>query len=119
MEKTIIMLSIITVLLMLSCMQVVYAADDDVNLQKLPDHLAKRLNIPLFAAQLLACSIFLLMFLLPIALFSRGNLLLSLIVGIILLGFFIAVGWLSFWVLLILVLIVASLWSGKIRGWLS
>jgi len=97
-----------------------YAAEDDtVNLLDLPEHLAAKLGIPTFAGQLLACTIFTVMFLFPIAFFARRNMMLTLIAGFVLLGFFIAVGWLPYWFLLIIVLAIAGLWSGTIREWLS
>ena len=113
-------LLLFTVFLVAMLIPQVYAAEDDtVNLQDLPTYLAEKLNIPTFAGQLLACSIFLVMFLLPIAWFARRNMMLTLLVGFVLLGFFIAVGWLPFWFLLIISLIVAGLWSAKMKGWVS
>lgn len=113
-------LLLFTVFLVAMLVPNVYAAPDDtVNLQDLPTYLAEKLSIPTFAGQLLACSIFLMMFLLPIAWFARRNMMLTLLVGFILLGFFIAVGWLPYWFLLIISLLVAGLWSAKMKGWVS
>jgi len=98
----------------------VFAQDgENVNLLQLPEQLANRLGIGLTAAKLLCCIIFTLMFFLPIAMFSRRNVILCLFSGIILLGFFIALGWLDVWFMLILILIVAVMFSGKIKEWIT
>jgi|Deesub1362A_J573_1020465.scaffolds.fasta_scaffold00566_20 hypothetical protein len=93
--------------------------NEHVNILELPKHVSEALGIPEFASQLLVCSIFMMMILLPIAIFSKGNLILSILVGFVLMGFFIAVGWMPFWLLLILALIIASLWANKIKEWVS
>ena len=93
--------------------------DDTINLLEIPDHLATALGIPLFASQLLTCSLVMLIVLLPIAIFAKRNTILTLIVGFTLMGFFIAVGWLPYWFLFVIALLIASLWSAKIKGWIS
>lgn len=111
---------LLIVLLASTLVQYVYAQEDDsVNLLDLPSHLANALGIPEFSAELLTCSVFMLMFLLPIAIFSKGNLLLILLIGFLQLGFFVAVGWMDFWFILVIGLIVAGLWSSKMKGWIS
>jgi len=56
----------------------------------------------------------------PIAAYGKGNsLILCLIVDFTLMGFFVAIGWLPFWFMLIICLIVAALWSNKIKEWVS
>lgn len=97
----------------------VYAQDDDtVNLLELPKRIANALDIPEFAGQMLVCSVFLFTFLLPIAIFTR-NLLVTLLVGFCLMGFFIAVGWMPYWILLIIVLLISAMYSGKIKEWIT
>ena len=109
-------------LLLLSC-QIVFGQEnpnnEEVNLLDVPKHLSEALGIPLYAGQLLACVAVSMVFLLPIAIFSRGNMILMLITGLVLLGSFIAIGWLEIWYILIIVLVVAGVWSAKIRGWLT
>ena len=41
------------------------------------------------------------------------------LMGICILGFSIAIGWLPYWLLLIIVVGVAALWSAKTRNWIS
>jgi hypothetical protein len=108
-------------ILALTIIPQVYAVseNDQVNLLDLPKKLADALGIPQYAGQLLACTFILFMVLLPIAIFSKGNMLLMLMVGIVCLGFFVAIGWLEFWYILMIVLVVAGLWSAKVRGWLT
>lgn len=111
-------------LLLFSLIPQVYAQDqqpsnEQVNLLEIPSRLAKALGIPEFAGQLLTCALVMLIVLLPIAIFSKGNMLLSMMVGFILLGFFVAVGWMPYWFLLLIGLIVAGLWSSKIGKWIA
>jgi hypothetical protein len=110
-------LLVLTVALMLS--QIVYATDDNtVNLLDIPQHLANALGIPLYAGKLLASLCVTFIFMLPVMIFSR-NLFALLFTGLLALGLCIGIGWLEVWYLLIIILIVASLWSGKVRGWLT
>jgi len=109
-------------LLLLLC-QTVFAQEDStnekVNLLDIPKHLSEALGIPLYAGQLLTCASVSMIFLLPIAIFSKGNIILTLIFSLMLLGVFIGVGWLEVWYMLIVVVVVAALWSAKMRGWLT
>jgi hypothetical protein len=91
-----------------------------VNLLDLPSKLAYALSIPLFAGQLLASTIVICTFIFPVLLLTRGKSIIALlIVGLATMGFLFALGWLPYWFILILVLIVAGLWSAKVRGWLT
>ena len=111
-----------TIVMILISAPHVYAQNEEegeVNLLELPNRLSEMLGIPLSAGKLLACTIFTAMFLLPIAIFSKGNMLLSAIVGLVLLGFFITIGWLDFWFILVICLLIAGLWSGKIKEWVT
>ena len=115
-------LLLFTVFLVALLIPQVYAQnenDDTINLLEIPDHLATALGIPLFASQLLTCSLVMLIVLLPIAIFAKRNTILTLIIGFTLMGFFIAIGWMPFWFLLVIALLIASLWSAKIKGWIS
>lgn len=120
--KNVFAISLMLVLFFLSFVSKVYAVDETgkVNLLDLPQKLADALGIPLFAAQILTCLIFLFIFLLPIAIFCKRNpTIIAIIVCVPLLGFFVAVGWLSYWVLLVIVLILAAMYSGKIKEWIT
>lgn len=113
---------ILTILLMFTLTANVYAVDETgtVNLQEIPNRLAEALGIPLFAGRLLTCAIFFFIFFLPIAVFSRRDpFLLCLIMGLPLMGVFVGVGWMEPWYVLVIALLIAALWSGKIKGWLS
>jgi len=112
-------LPFLLLLFLVNILEVFAQDNENVNLLQLPEQLAKRLGIGLPAAKLLCCIIFTLMFFLPIAIFSRRNVILCLFSGIILLGFFIALGWLDVWFMLILSLIVAIMFSGKIKEWMT
>lgn len=102
----------------------VYAADDDaVNLSEFPLRVSEMMTIPLFAAQLLSSSIILCLFLLPTVFacskFNKDVTIPSLFVGIGALGFCIAMGWLPYWFLLVLCLLVALIFAGGMRGWIG
>jgi len=92
----------------------------EVNLFDLPSRLAEMLNIPLFAGQILATGIVMLVFLLPVLYLTRGkSVVATLFSGFIALCLCIAIGWLPVWILLVLVLLIAAMWSGKIKEWVT
>jgi len=103
----------------------VYATEEDeaVNLSEFPVKLSELMTIPLFAAQLLASSIVLALFLLPTVFacskFSKDVTIPALLVGFGALGFCIAMGWLPYWFLLVLALVVALLFAGSMRDWIG
>lgn len=97
----------------------VYALDSNstVNLMEIPNNLAEQLGIPVFAAQILVSSLFLLAFMLPLAIYTKGkNPLLVLIVAFPLMGFLVAIGWLPVWMMFVIVLITALMFSDKIKN---
>jgi len=55
------------------------------------------------------------MVLLPIAIYSK-SLVPPLIVGFCMMSFLVALGWLPFWILLLITIIVAFLWGDKIKN---
>ncbi len=98
---------------------VVKAAEEDVDIGTFDDALADRLGIPLFAAQLLTSSMFLGWFMFPAILMAKDHVSQSLVVtfmGLPIMGFCIAMGWLPTWILLMACLIVALMFAGKARG---
>lgn len=103
----------------------VYAVEDDdtVNLSEFPLKLSEMMTIPLFAAELLASSIILTLFVLPVVFacskFGKDVTIPALLVGFGALGFNIAMGWLPYWFLLVLALLVALLFAGSMRGWIG
>lgn len=93
-------------------------AESDVDFANIPQNLADKLNIPLFASQILASGIILLMFLLPLTIIARGKragYIPELATTLVILGFCIAIEWLPYWFLLILAMLVALMFSGKMR----
>lgn len=95
----------------------VYA--EDVDLSQIPNNLAEKTGIPLFAGQLLCSAIILFMFLLPLTILTRkrgSSWLAELIVGFIILGVCIALGWLPYWIMLVICLIVAGMYASKMKN---
>lgn len=109
---------IILFILVLGFVPSVYAQDEDIDVSALPQELSERLNIPLFAAELLMSGIFLALFLFPTLLLTR-NYMAHLVMGLTTMGFCIAMGWLPIWILLVIVIMIAMLFSGKIREWIT
>jgi len=93
-------------------------ASEEVDLADFPKQLSKKLNIPLFAAQLLTSGLFLALFLFPTLLLTK-NVLAHLMIGLIIMGFCIAMGWLHYWFILVTLVVVALMFSGKVRDWIS
>lgn len=105
---------------------VAYAQDDDdedtVNLQDLPVQMSERLNIPLEAAEYLTGCLFLGWFLFPALLLSKDNVSQSIIValfGLPIFGFAILMGWFDYWFLLIAAMLIALMYAGKARQWIT
>jgi len=115
-------LLILCVLSALTIVRTVYAIsepdNESVNLLDIPKHLAKALGISEYAGKLLASLCLITIFMLPTMIWSR-NIYVMLFIGLTCLGFCVAIGWLDFWFMLVICLIVAGLWSGKMRGWLT
>jgi len=112
---------ILLVFMLIPC---VYAEDDEaVNLSEFPLKLSEMMTIPLFAAELLASSIIVALFVLPTVFacskFKKDVTIPTLVVGIGALGFCIAMGWLPYWFLLVLCLLVALIFAGGMRGWIG
>lgn len=106
-------------LFILSLIYPVYASEgENVNIMQLPEKLSEALGIPVFASQLLLCSIFLFMFLLPLAIWGKTSLPV-IIVGFSVMGTLIALGWLPYWFLLIISLIVALIYAKEIKNLLT
>jgi len=60
------------------------------------------------------------LFMFPTLILTRGKtnqMYAILFVGFLVMSVCIALTWLPYWILLIVGLLVASLWSGKIKGW--
>jgi len=97
-------------------------AEADIDISAIPQALADKMGIPLFATQLLCSGILLFIFIMPITLLSRKrgtSPIAELLLGFVILGVCLALGWLPYWILLILGLLVALLYADKITGKLS
>lgn len=114
---------IVTITLIFVLISTVYAADDDtVELDELDDYLSEKLGISLFPAQLLTTAIMLGLFVFPTLLLTKGHneqMIAALGMTLVVLGFCIVIGWLDYWFLIIVVMIVALMFSGKMRDWVT
>lgn len=98
----------------------VQAQDSNITLPDFPEQLADALNMPLFASQVLVSVIFTFAFLIALNATNRGSgMLPNIIVGLGCLCFCVAIGWLSYWVLLLICLVISAIWSGKIADWIG
>lgn len=95
---------------------VAYATDDaTIDLDNFDDVLAEKLNISLFAAQILASTILLCLPLFPAVMLAGyfggqgAVLVVGPIVGLPMLGFAVALGWLPVWIFILIILFVALL----------
>jgi len=86
-----------------------------VNLEDFPQNLANQLGIGdnLFAGQLLAMAIFLLLFLAPVLILTR-NKLIHLIMAFTVISFGIAMTWFPLWSFAIICLYIAFAFGGKL-----
>lgn len=91
---------------------------DDINLQTFDDALAERFGISVFAGGILATTILGVMFLIPIAVYTK-TVLPPIIVTLLILGFGVAVGWLDVFFMLATTLVIALMFAGKMRDWLG
>lgn len=106
-----------------------YAVPDgeEVDLTSLPQMLTEALGLPdtadYFAGKLLTTTIMLCLFMVPTLFacnkFGKEPLLPSIFVGMLVFGFCIAMDWLDYWFLLIICLVVALMFAGKMRDWVG
>lgn len=109
------------VFIVLSLIGSVYAPDV-VDVSEFPQRLADAMGLQLIAGQLLASALVLALFLLPTLLLTNkynSQSMAVLLMGISVMGFLIAATWLPYWFLLIIVLIVAMMYAGKMRDFLG
>ena len=93
-------------------------AKGEVNLMDLPKNLAQALGVSEAVAKLIASACVMLLFLTPVLMVTK-NLYAILMIGFIAMGTLIALGWLDFWFILVISLIIASLWGSKIAKAIS
>jgi len=99
---------------------VVHAVDenDEVYLYDLPQKFSEAFNIDLFPAQIFASAIILMVFMIPVAIWSK-TIIPPIFVGVVILGLLIALTWLPVWFLVVLCMMIALLFAGRIREWIS
>jgi hypothetical protein len=96
------------------------SSEDAVSLAGFPQQLATALGIPLFAGQVLATVILMSIVLIPILYFTKGrNPLLAFIVGLCMYTFAIAMTWLPYWMLILLLVAIAGMFSSTMRDWIT
>ena len=89
--------------------------DDVVDISKLPNKLAEALNMPLFAGQILASVIPFCLICFPTFLLTKNSI--AHISSIILmLSLTVAFGWMPYWILLLLALIIAFIYANQIKS---
>jgi len=98
-------------------MPLVYGLEDEdvVDISKLPNKLAEALNAPLFAGQILASAIPFCLICFPAFLLTDRDIA-HISAIIISLSIALALGWLPYWILLLLALIIAFLYANQIKG---
>jgi len=116
--RTVILILIIGIL---ASLPLAYAVDEDsqVNLLDVPLKVSEALGIPLFASQILCSAVVFVIFVLPVAFLSKKGYLPPLIVSFLVLGTTVAIGWLPYWFLLIISMIVALMFAGNMRDWIT
>lgn len=93
----------------------VYADDEpDINLVNLPEQLGDAWGISGFAAGLFMSTIVFFAFLLPLVVWRKSGLI-TLIVGFSIMGFCIAIGWLPYWIMLLISLLIAAMYASTIK----
>lgn len=113
--KTRYILSLSLFFLLLTLIIPVYADDEpDVNLVNLPEQLGDAWGISSFAAGLFMSTIMFFAFLLPLVVWRKSGLI-TLIVGFSIMGFCIAIGWLPYWIMLLISLLIAALYTSTIK----
>lgn len=91
--------------------------ETEINLAMFPQALGEVLQIGLFGGQMLASTIVIMMFMLPTSFYAKNNPFPYIIVGIPVLGFLVAITWLPLFFLFIICVLIAFLFSDKLKGW--
>jgi len=89
-----------------------------IDLTQVPTQLGAALNISSFAAGLIASAFMLLLFDLPIVIFSRNTMLLS-VMTILVLCIDVALTWLPYFTLVIVIFMLALLFASEMRTWIT
>jgi len=112
-------LVILTICIVMA-LPVVHAVEenDEVYLLDLPQKFADAFNIPLFPAQIFTTGIIMMIFMLPIAIWSK-TIVPPIFVGFVVMGLCVALAWLPVWFLVVTAMLVALMFAGGMRNWLS
>lgn len=105
---------LISLLFLFTVIPLCYAGDDDIDLAGMKTHLAEKFHIDEFSAGLLLTAFVYMMFILPIVVYSR-KMLPSLTIGLLILGFCVAIGWTPYFILILLILLIGGLWTKEIK----
>lgn len=92
------------------------------NLTAFPERVAEHMQIDLFASEMLCCGIGLLLGVIPTTIITRSkkaSWIPELGVTLVLLGFFIAVGWLNVFFIVAFCFVIALLFAGKMRDFVT
>jgi len=90
----------------------------ELNLTDIPYRVADSLNIDLFAGQILCSVIFMMICLLPITIIARSkhaSFVPEIAITFVTMGFCVSIEWLPVWFFLVLSLLVALMFAGKMR----
>jgi len=100
--------------------QVAYAREE-ISLMDIPELLGEAFGVSTFAGGLIASLIFSVMVLLPSGMLIRGRhaSLVMIIEGLGVFAICIAIAWLPLFLIIVLCMIIALLFSGNVRDWLS
>jgi len=88
----------------------------------IPTNLAEALGVTTFIAGIMAGSILLMIMILPTALITRKKnlgFIPELIMGFIGITISCALGWFPYWILIVLSLLIALMFAGNMRGWIT
>jgi uncharacterized Tic20 family protein len=108
------------IIFVVMALPVVHAVEenDEVYLLDLPQKFADAFNIPLFPAQIFTTGIIMMIFMLPIAIWSK-SIVPPIFVGFIVMGLCVALAWLPVWFLVVTAMLVALMFAGKMRDMIS
>lgn len=91
-----------------------------INVTNFPTQVGEMLGIGVFAGGVLCTLMFICMWLIPLNMFVKSNRVIpNLLVGLCVVSFCVAVGWVHYFIFLFLFLVISALYAGKIRDWVS
>ncbi len=92
------------------------------NITDVPSNLGAQLGVGAFGGGLIASAVLILGLLLPTALIARkknAGFVPELVMAFLGLCICVGIGWLSYWILLIIALLVAVMYAGTMRDWIT